>query len=1688
MSSSMDKLAKSLHKSLAEADSKKPKPYDTEAEVSRVDGDTLWVKIPGGENETPVRKTMDAKPGDNVMVRVSGGRAWAMGNSTRPPTDDSTAISAYNYANTVNTNLVQTNKVIADTIEANEARFDYVEADTAKIHHLDADEIEAGVVYTNELIANDVTTESLTAADGYIKDLTSENITAQDISADHATIGNLDATYATIDELHSDYAEINLANVNNAWIQNGTIKKAEVFDENVFDLSGNRATLSRLDASKINVANLRADNLIVRRINGQPVVGGYTLIDSNSSGYASKNPQALGWYEFVNAEWVLSTDTTVDMTKAYYQEGDEVSLYDQEYIDGLENDLQQQIDGAVETYTGTVVPTLVNWPYTDWYDTSVTPVHDERAKHVGDIYYVVNSAADENGYCYRFAYDNTTHAYSWVLIKDSDVTKALSDISDLQTFESETTSWIDETDEGIETIRTNYTTLSGRVDDVEDTANAALPATTFESFESTTFTDLVDEVDEQSTTMTNMTTRLGLNADGTGAATDIVAKESALEQTVDGISTRVSKTETKLIGMYATSTTAAGTAAKVATITPTLPSSATWELGTGTMVTVKFMNANTTASPTLNVNSKGAKGIRVLNSSGTVTTLSADEYKWAAGSTFTFTYNGTYWLMQDSSVSVRMNSNETSISQTADSIISLASGNTTYTKPDGTTVTSAIGTTVSQTANNVLIKATRTDATTAEQQAGGTSAAALINVTPDTVKIAANHVEITGSAVFNAIDADATAKAAMLNSELQIGGRNLLLNSKLVKTGTTSGVTLSSSTKGDEYIVISGTATAAIDKAIADLQDITVTNTSVTISANYVIDGVTSGRYFAVSTTKNDTLYKTYAPIKWYSDTERRITINLENGETLRYLRLCAPNGATFPATAYRFKVEVGNKQTDWTPAPEDVQAEIDAKKSMHTIQALYSDGNQYTETYANILSYSTEGRTGLGCRVASLDGIKIGDTVRLAFVARDMNNATVYIIGTVTNTSQGSYPSLYWTSHGLDTTVIDGGHILTGTIDASKVNVSNLTVGAFGSTEQNKILNEKIEIGGRNLLLATPKEHNATAYRIYQLALSENLVVGETYTLQFWGVSLDSNSTGLRPYWGGESNVLTPLTKPDSSGYWVQTFTVGTPSSSTGAANKWLNIYNVPSGHTGANGSISKWKLEKGNKATDWTPAPEDTINDNLVNGSQKMDGWKRNSNASLDTSSEFGDATLTGSSSNWLGGILSAPSMRTSILDGSALWLSLEYKASVASTLHIEFSGTSANPDTSLSWSQTKYRTWNYSVAATSSWTKLAYPMPTLLSELTGGSGNVNSLFVSFYNRTDNSTMHIRKVKLEHGLAPTEWTPSPEDFKTFITRINDAGIRIHPSSTEDNSVVINATGMEVFKGGTNDAYSVAKYGDTARVGKSGSQRVEVTTSAVDVYDSSNNLATRMNTNGLSVYNQGSLRVQTTSDGMDIYGSDSSTFPMASINGVEFKFGRGDYNQRARIRCTNSYAGFEILQGTTSANIAVCTLSYTPSQGVKFFGSGIVDAEVDGMTINSTNGVLISSGLRVNGHSTPIGSVLSASSSNAITTAGIDTYTQGASLTIPTGSWVITGSWAFNTGSSSSARNIGIVLSTSSGSANTGILSRQRIMANNNGYAQLQVVYVGAFSADTTVYVKGASSMTYTTASANSIRAVRIA
>ena len=91
---------KKIAGAIRDASREKTSPFDTVATVKRVEGSTAWVHIPGGVDETPVKMTINCKAGDEVQVRVSGGRAWVVGNATAPPTDDKKADMAQSTANT----------------------------------------------------------------------------------------------------------------------------------------------------------------------------------------------------------------------------------------------------------------------------------------------------------------------------------------------------------------------------------------------------------------------------------------------------------------------------------------------------------------------------------------------------------------------------------------------------------------------------------------------------------------------------------------------------------------------------------------------------------------------------------------------------------------------------------------------------------------------------------------------------------------------------------------------------------------------------------------------------------------------------------------------------------------------------------------------------------------------------------------------------------------------------------------------------------------------------------------------------------------------------------------------------------------------------------------------------------------------------------------------------------------------------------------------------------------------------------------------------------------------------------------------------------------------------------------------------------------------------------------------------
>ena len=122
----------------------------------------------------------------------------------------------------------------------------------------------------------------------------------------------------------------------------------------------------------------------------------------------------------------LSAKSTVDGKELsqYIKENSAKGLTEEQVNNIINNsqviaDLQNQVDGAIETWFYDGVPTLSNKPASDW------KTDKDKNIHLGDLYY-----DNKTGKAYRFAKDG--NIYKWTIITDTDIAKALSDASKAQ--------------------------------------------------------------------------------------------------------------------------------------------------------------------------------------------------------------------------------------------------------------------------------------------------------------------------------------------------------------------------------------------------------------------------------------------------------------------------------------------------------------------------------------------------------------------------------------------------------------------------------------------------------------------------------------------------------------------------------------------------------------------------------------------------------------------------------------------------------------------------------------------------------------------------------------------------------------------------------------------------------------------------------------------------------------------------------------------------------------------------------------------------------------------------------------------------------------------------------------------------------------------------------------------------------
>jgi hypothetical protein len=370
----------------------------------------------------------------------------------------------------------QMERYYADLVVINKALINKLDVDTAKITYATITNLNAANASIENLKTNKL--------DATYADIINANI--ENLKAVNAEITNLKANSLTADKADLAYAKIDFANVTAQVVGTSIIKDGAVTNEKVQSLSANKLTAGTIDASKIIVTNLNADNITVGTINGKRIGTGSLSLDK----LAEKVP-----------------------TK--------------EYLDKVQEDLQGQIDGNIETFTKTEIPTLNNEPAVNWTDDAT------RKKHIGDICYVVNPASSADGYSYRFADTGTLEApnYEWVLIKDSDVTKALQDIiningeiTGIKKFDVEISSWKTDTDSELSSLKTRTTTLETDMGSKVDTK---------------TFNEVKQAVDGNSSTITKLTETLNTKADGSTVET-LTNTVNTIKQTADSNSLSIS--------------------------------------------------------------------------------------------------------------------------------------------------------------------------------------------------------------------------------------------------------------------------------------------------------------------------------------------------------------------------------------------------------------------------------------------------------------------------------------------------------------------------------------------------------------------------------------------------------------------------------------------------------------------------------------------------------------------------------------------------------------------------------------------------------------------------------------------------------------------------------------------------------------------------------------------------------------------------------------------------------------------------------------------------------------------------------------------------------------------------------------------------------------------------------------------
>ena len=317
-----------------------------------------------------------------------------------------------------------------------------------------------------------------------------------------------------------------------------------------------------------------------------------------------------------------------------------------------------------------------------------------------------------------------------------------------------------------------------------------------------------------------------------------------------------------------------------------------------------------------------------------------------------------------------------------------------------------------------------------------------------------NSADINASKILTVGSMTDAAAATVLNSNIAIGGRNLC-------TGTAVSNEFTKTPNGDWFVPIGAWPISTYGgAAFAD-----TANTQWTASFDYSITGVDVAFTLRISPKTSASSYSgginvASIPVgssSGHAEGTGTITDGARAfaGTSGVLFTGMADTNTNAVLTVSNLKVEIGNKATSWTQAPEDVAADIataqtTADSANSQEQLIYISKVSGTTTQSATTTWVTNA-TG-NQNTWTIKRPTYNSSYPVLFVATQRKS----VGGTVTCTT----PQIDNT-----TTVIDGGHITTGTIDASVVSVTNLNASNItsGTMSASKISGGTLTLGGSN-------------------------------------------------------------------------------------------------------------------------------------------------------------------------------------------------------------------------------------------------------------------------------------------------------------------------------------------------------------------------------------------------------------------------------------------------------------------------------------------------------------------------------------------------------------------------------------------------------------------------------------------------